>query len=143
MQASTFVILFGFCAKPKLTFFKCPFFANTQTVVQKARCARLLYNVRRLHRSCTKDSLRSPFVQLRFCEIRKKNLRFAQFFFLTSQSRRTLAVIFCRTNSLIMILEKYLKNRNKRKRFAHIGTAIAAVDSFHLRKKALPMTYYF
>lgn len=32
MQASTFVILFGFGAKSKLTFFKCPFFANTQTV---------------------------------------------------------------------------------------------------------------
>jgi hypothetical protein len=30
VQASTFVILFGFCAKYKLTFFKCPFFANTR-----------------------------------------------------------------------------------------------------------------
>jgi len=32
VQASTFVILFGFGAKSELTFFKCPFFANTQTV---------------------------------------------------------------------------------------------------------------
>jgi hypothetical protein len=32
-------------------------------VVQKARYASLLYNALRLHRSCTKFSLRSPFVQ--------------------------------------------------------------------------------
>jgi hypothetical protein len=48
--------------------------AKPRTVVQKARCASLLYNALRLHHSCTKFSLRSPFVQLRFCKIPKNNL---------------------------------------------------------------------
>jgi hypothetical protein len=67
--------------------------AKRQNVVQKASYTHLLYNALRLHRSCTKFSLRSPFVQLWFFKIPKKNPRFAPFFFGTSPSRSALATI--------------------------------------------------
>jgi len=57
-------------------------------VVQKARCARLLYNAERLHRCCTKFSLRSPIVQQRFCKI-EKNFPLRGFFQLRKAAPRS------------------------------------------------------